>query len=117
YYLDKLGIATTTSFPDPGVVDTELHYRGVRHIWSAGDPPPSLFSRVHEGWLALLNEGYLHNGVLLAAPKDITAMLKSHCFDKARKAWQAWLDAFRDCSFYSALVVMFTSNTPPGGVP
>ncbi|MCI4201444.1 NAD(P)/FAD-dependent oxidoreductase [Dickeya dianthicola] len=117
HYLNRFDITTTASFPDPGVVDTELHYRGVRHIWSAGDPPPSLFSRVHEGWLALLNEGYLHNGVLLAAPKDITAMLKSHCFDKARKAWQAWLDAFRDCSFYSALVVMFTSNTPPGGVP
>ncbi|MEI7347246.1 NAD(P)/FAD-dependent oxidoreductase [Dickeya chrysanthemi] len=116
YYLNKLDIATTTSFPDPGVVDTELHYRGVRHIWLAGDPPPSLFSRVHEGWVALLNEGYLHNGVPLVAPRDITAMLKSHCFDKARTAWQAWLDAFRDYSFYSALVTMFTSNTPPGGV-
>ncbi|ATO31311.1 Tryptophan 2-monooxygenase [Dickeya dianthicola RNS04.9] len=117
HYLNRFDITTTASFPDPGVVDTELHYRGVRYIWSAGDPPPSLFSRVHEGWLALLNEGCLHNGVPLVAPKDITAMLKSHCFDQAHTAWQAWLDAFRDCSFYSALVVMFTSNTPPGGVP
>ncbi|SEK12923.1 NAD(P)/FAD-dependent oxidoreductase [Paraburkholderia diazotrophica] len=116
HYLNKHNICTTASFPDPGVVDTELHYRGARHVWPAGDPPPSLFRRVHEGWTALLRHGCVLNGISLVAPTKITAMLKSHQLEKARTAWQAWLDAFRDSSFYSAIVTIFTSPNPPGGV-
>ncbi|WP_315766287.1 NAD(P)/FAD-dependent oxidoreductase [Bradyrhizobium sp. SZCCHNS2005] len=117
HYLDKHEISTTDSFPDPGVVDTELHYRGVRHIWPAGENPPSLFGRVHRGWQALLHEGCLLDGRRLVAPVEITAKLKLRRFDEVRVAWQAWLDAFRDRSFYSAIVAIFTGPHPPGGVP
>jgi tryptophan 2-monooxygenase len=117
HYLDKHEIPTTDSFPDPGVVDTELHYRGVRHIWPAGESPPALFRRVHRGWQALLHEGCVLDGRRLVAPAEITAKLKSRRFDEVLVAWQAWLDAFRDWSFYSAIVAIFTGPHPPGGVP
>ncbi|MEX3937722.1 FAD-dependent oxidoreductase [Paraburkholderia phymatum] len=117
HYLNKHNICTTASFPDPGVVDTALHYRGARHVWPAGDPPPPLFRRVHAGWTALLRHGCVLNGVSLVAPTKITAMLRSHQLEEARTAWQAWLDAFRDSSFYSAIVTIFTGPNPPGSVP
>ncbi|MEM5461855.1 NAD(P)/FAD-dependent oxidoreductase [Paraburkholderia phytofirmans] len=117
HYLNKHGISTTASFPDPGVVDTELHYRGTRHTWPAGDSPPPLFRLVHEGWRAFLQDGCVINGTSLVAPAEITVMLKSHRFQEARAAWQTWLDVFRDSSFYAAIVAIFTGPRPPGGVP
>ncbi|MGF6483311.1 FAD-dependent oxidoreductase [Paraburkholderia sp. JPY419] len=116
HYLDRYGISTTASFPDPGMVDTELHYRGTRHIWRAGDPPPALFSVVYEGWRAFLQEGCVINGTSLVAPAKITAMLRSGRFEEARAEWQTWLDVFRDSSFYAAIVAIFTGSRPPGGI-
>ncbi|WP_333722932.1 NAD(P)/FAD-dependent oxidoreductase [Agrobacterium tumefaciens] len=117
HYLNKFRIDTAASFPDPGVVDTELHYRGSRYLWKAKQAPPPLFRRVHEGWQALISDGYVHEGIQLLAPAKITAMLQSHRFDEARNAWQTWLDTFRDFSFYSALVTIFTGPQPPGNMP
>lgn len=116
HYLNRFSIQTSASFPDPGIVDTELHYRGVRHLWPAGEQPPALFTRVHNGWRALLYEGCLLDGVSLVGPLQITAMLKSERFDEAAEAWQIWLNVFRDCSFYSAMVTIFTGTNPPGGI-
>ncbi|KPW74697.1 tryptophan 2-monooxygenase, partial [Pseudomonas cannabina] len=115
HYLNKFDISTSTTFPDPGVVDTELHYRGKRYYWSAGKKPPELFRRVYEGWQSLLSEGYLLEGGSLVAPLDITAMLKSGRLEEAAIAWQGWLNVFRDCSFYNAIVCIFTGRHPPGG--
>lgn len=116
HYLNRHNIATSVSFPDPGVVKTELHYRGARYHWSAGEMPPSLFRRVHQGWRALLHEGYLMDGIQLVAPVQITSMLRSRRLDQAFEAWQAWLNAYRDRSFYSAMIDIFTGPNPPGGI-
>ncbi|MEX3672186.1 NAD(P)/FAD-dependent oxidoreductase [Paraburkholderia phenoliruptrix] len=116
HYLDRYNIATTASFPDPGVVDTELHYRGTSHIWRARRPPPPLFTCVHKGWRAFLQEGCEINGTSLVAPAQISAMLKSQRFNEVQAAWQTWLDVFRDSSFYSAIVAIFAGSRPPGGI-
>ncbi|CAM3216839.1 tryptophan 2-monooxygenase [Pseudomonas floridensis] len=115
HYLRKHDIPTSTTFPDPGVVDTELHYRGGRHIWPAGQKPPALFRRVYEGWQALLCEGYKTPETILIAPLTISALLKAGKFEPASVAWQGWLDSFRDCSFYTAVVSMFSGPSAPGG--
>ncbi|MCJ2370006.1 tryptophan 2-monooxygenase [Pseudomonas sp. RGM 3321] len=115
HYLKKFGISTSTTFPDPGVVDTELHYRGKRYYWPAGKKPPALFRRVYEGWQSLLRDGYLLEGGSLVAPLDIASMLKSGRLEEAAIAWQGWLNVFRDCSFYNAIVCIFTGPHPPGG--
>lgn len=115
HYLDRFGISTSTVFPDPGVVNTELHYRGERYSWPAGATPPPLFKHVYEGWRALLAQGCQIGGTALVAPAKITEMLKVHRLNEAHTAWQAWLNVFRDDSFYSAIVKIFTAPQPPGG--
>ncbi|CAD6563282.1 FAD-dependent oxidoreductase [Paraburkholderia sabiae] len=116
HYLNKHRISTAETFPDPGIVDTDLHYRGTRHTWLAGEPPPPLFAVVYEGWRAFLHEGCVLNDRSLVAPLAITSMLKSHRLEEARAAWQAWLDVFRDSSFYASIVAIFTGSHPPGGI-
>ncbi|EWG67548.1 MULTISPECIES: NAD(P)/FAD-dependent oxidoreductase [unclassified Enterobacter] len=115
HYLKRFGISTSVVFPDPGVANTELHYRGKSYIWPAGNTPPPLFRNVHKGWRALTAEGCQLGGITLVAPAKISAMLKAQLFNEAHIAWQAWLNAFRDESFYSAIVKIFTSPQPPGG--
>ncbi|PPU37285.1 NAD(P)/FAD-dependent oxidoreductase [Xanthomonas arboricola] len=116
HYLDKFGISNNASFPDPGVVDTELHYRGTRHLWPANGRPPELFRRVDEGWRAFLRDGYVKSGKALIAPMTITSLLKARRFEHAREAWQGWIEAFGNASFYSAIVEIFSNPRAPGGV-
>lgn len=115
HYLNRFGISTSTVFPDPGVVNTELHYRSKRYFWPAGATPPPLFKHVYEGWRALIIKGCQFGDITLVAPAQITAMLKAHRLSEACIAWQAWLDVFRDDSFYSAIMKIFTAPQPPGG--
>ncbi|KHN93272.1 tryptophan 2-monooxygenase [Pectobacterium actinidiae] len=115
HYLDKFQIATSSAFPDPGIVDTELDYRGQRYYWPAGEKPPTLFQHVYEGWHALLQEGYTHNGQQLVSPLTITSLLQARRFKEVQAAWQAWIDAFGDYSFYSAIALIFSGDNPPGG--
>ncbi|WP_443692697.1 NAD(P)/FAD-dependent oxidoreductase [Pseudomonas sp.] len=116
HYLNRFGIKTTETFPDPGVVDTEIHYRGETHHWAAMQPPPAIFSTVHRGWNAFLKEGVtFDDGTCLAPPLLLTELLKQHNYAKVQPEWQRYLDCFGDSSFYSAMVRIFTGSNPPGG--
>ncbi|MBS9425200.1 FAD-dependent oxidoreductase [Photorhabdus noenieputensis] len=116
HYLEKFAIDTAVTFPDPGIVDTEIHYQGEAMSWSAGSMPPDLFRRVDRGWKAFLTEGAeLDDGTRLTAPHDITQALIEGRLTDAREAWQIYLDNFGDSCFYSALVRLFTGRRPPGG--
>ncbi|MCU1750685.1 NAD(P)/FAD-dependent oxidoreductase [Pseudomonas sp. 6D_7.1_Bac1] len=118
HYLDRFGIKTTEAFPDPGVVDTEIHYRGETYHWAAGEHPPEIFNTVHRGWNAFLKEGVtLDNGTYLAPPLLLTELLEKHSFEEVQPEWQRYLDCFGDHSFYSAMVEIFTCKSPPGGKP
>lgn len=115
HYLAQFNIDTASEFPDPGIVDTEIHFQGVPHKWTAGTPPPELFSRVDRGWRRFLQEGVLIEGKQLQAPALITLALKEGRLADAKEAWQQYLDIFGDNCFYSALVRIFTGTNPPGG--
>lgn len=116
HYLKRFGIRTTAAFPDPGIVDTEIHYRGETYQWPAMQPPPALFSTVHEGWIAFLNDGVtLDDGTALAPPLELTRGLQALDYEHVRPRWQQYLDCFGDMSFYSAMVRIFTGRKPPGG--
>jgi len=116
HYLNRFGIETTEAFPDPGVVDTEIHYRGETHHWAAMQPPPAIFSTVHRGWNAFLKEGVtFDDGTCLAPPLLLTELLKQHNYAEVQPEWQRYLDCFGDSSFYSAMVRIFTGSNPPGG--
>lgn len=116
--LNHFAIDTASVFPDPGIVDTEIHYQGEAFAWRAGEPPPALFQKVDRGWRAFIKEGVtLDNGRVLVAPASITQALKAGRLADAKEAWQCYLDVFSDSCFYSALVRIFTGKNPPGGEP
>lgn len=118
HYLNHFAIDTASVFPDPGIVDTEIHYQGEAFAWRAGEPPPALFQKVDRGWRAFIKEGVtLDNGRVLVAPASITQALKAGRLADAKEAWQCYLDVFSDSCFYSALVRIFTGKNPPGGEP
>lgn len=118
HYLNHFAIDTASVFPDPGIVDTEIHYQGEAFAWRAGEPPPALFQKVDGGWRAFIKEGVtLDNGRVLVAPASITQALKAGRLADAKEAWQCYLDVFSDSCFYSALVRIFTGKNPPGGEP
>ncbi|MGD8163083.1 NAD(P)/FAD-dependent oxidoreductase [Pantoea sp. FN0307] len=115
HYLNEFNIDTASVFPEPGIVDTEIHFQGEAHKWLAGMAPPSLFSRVDRGWRCFLKEGVTVEGKQLQAPVSITQALKEGRLADAKESWQQYLDIFGDNCFYSALVKIFTSANPPGG--
>lgn len=115
HYLNEFNIDTASVFPDPGIVDTEIHFQGEAHEWLAGMTPPALFSRVDRGWRCFLQEGVTVDGKQLQAPVSITQALKEGRLADAKEAWQQYLDVFGDNCFYSALVKIFTCANPPGG--
>ncbi|CDG22983.1 Tryptophan 2-monooxygenase [Xenorhabdus poinarii G6] len=115
HYLDNFNIDTASVFPDPGVVDTEIHFQGDAFTWQAGSPPPSLFHRVDRGWKSFLQEGGVLDGKQLIAPLAITQALREGRLADAKEAWQIYIDVFGDSCFYSSLVRIFTSSNPPGG--
>lgn len=118
HYLNHFAIDTASVFPDPGIVDTEIHYQGEAFAWRAGEPPPALFQKVDRGWRAFIKEGVtLDNGRVLVAPASITQALKAGRLADAKEAWQCYLDVFSDSCFYSALIRIFTGKNPPGGEP
>ncbi|MDC9595025.1 NAD(P)/FAD-dependent oxidoreductase [Xenorhabdus sp. IM139775] len=115
HYLDLFNIDTASVFPDPGIVDTEIHFQNEAYMWKAGSPPPPLFHRVNRGWKCFLKEGVTLDGKVLIAPIAITQALREGRLDDAKEAWQQYLDVFSDSCFYSSLVKIFTCANPPGG--
>jgi tryptophan 2-monooxygenase len=115
-YLDRFGIPYSSNFPDPGKVDTTIGYQGKSYDWPASGSPPRIFDTVNQGWNAFVSQGWkTPTGTTLAAPAQITAMLQAGDFKGARLAWQHYINYFENTSFYSGLVQIFTSSTPPGG--
>lgn len=116
HYLAYYGIDTASVFPDPGVVDTEIHYQGEAYRWQAGMPPPALFRRVDRGWKAFLQQGVtLDDGTRLPSAASLTRALREGRLADAKEGWQCYLDAFGDSCFYSSLVRIFTCQQPPAG--
>jgi tryptophan 2-monooxygenase len=118
FYLKKFGIVpgglcSLPGFPDPGVETTYISYGGEVETWQGGSPnPPADFAKVNAGWGALMKDGLSTKaGVVLHSAAAITSKLasgKSADIETAVGYWQAWLDAFGQKTFYSALYEIFT---------
>lgn len=118
YYLDKLGIPANGSFPDPGKIPTTLYYKGKQYTWLPGQKsPPPPFNKVHDSWIALITQGWTDNdGKVYKPSSDITKSLKSGDLAQAQIDWQSYINRFTNSSFYAAMLEIFTSDNPPGGV-
>lgn len=124
FYLRTLGIIagglrSAPDFPDPGVETTYLCYEGSVDTWIRDEPAPAAFRTVATGWHAFLNEGRAKRGrIVLASASAITEALASGDVEYATSAWQAYLDAFGQKTFYTALYEIFTGwdgHDVPGG--
>lgn len=116
HYLNKFNIDTTTAFPDPGCVDTEIHYQDTAYLWRKQTSPPDMFQKVDYGWKMFLSNGAkISKDMQLIAPLAIKNALIDGRLEDAQLAWQQYLDVFGDTCFYSALVQIFTGEYPPGG--
>jgi len=127
YYLQKFqivpgGLSTLPDFPDPGVKPTYICYGGLApQVWSKSvSKAPVGFETVYNGWVALVGTtGLTKNGQpALSSASAITDMLKANNVAGATAAWQAYLTAFGQQTFYSALYSIFTGTSGydiPGG--
>ena len=116
FYLRNLGIIpaglnSEPDFPDPGVETTFLCYEGTVDTWVRGDPAPAAFATVANGWHAFLHEGRSkHKRLVLPPAGAITQALRAGDVEYATAAWQAYLDAFGQKTFYTALYEIFTGR-------
>jgi tryptophan 2-monooxygenase len=119
YYLQKFQIlpgglgGVKEDFPDPGVKPTYICYGGLSpQVWSKSvSKAPAGFETVYGGWVALVgSQGLTKNGGNPGLPSAsaITDMLKANNIAGATAAWQAYLTAFGQQTFYSALYSIFT---------
>lgn len=115
HYLEKFNISTNQMFPNPGVVDTEIHYQGNAYSWKKGEAPPLMFEKLYIGWTAFLRQGVKIGGVFLAGPEVMRNLSQQRKHDALEKEWKKYIDIFSSVSFYNALVMIFTNDTPPGG--
>jgi len=111
------GIWSLPDFPDPGKQQTYVCYGADVQTW-LGPSPPAGFETVSAGWGALIDNGLTTNGVqVLQSVPAIVALLQAGNVAAATTAWQAWLNAFGQTSFYSGLYQIFTGAgyDIPGG--
>lgn len=125
WYLESLGIApggiaSLPAFPDPGVVQTLVSYKGTSTEWLSSQAayPPG-FGTVFVGWGAFCAEGLKdsNNNTVLESAVAITEMLKQGDTGAATAAWQQYINLFGQTSFYGALFNIFTGvggNKIPG---
>lgn len=126
WYLENLGIApggiaSLPPFPDPGVVQTLVSYKGTSTEWISSNqtPYPPGFGTVFVGWGAFCAEGLKdsNGNTVLDSAVSITAMLNQGNTAAATAAWQQYIDLFGQTSFYGALFNIFTGaggNKIPG---
>jgi tryptophan 2-monooxygenase len=128
WYLQKFkivpdGLGSLPDFPDPGVNPTYICYGGATpQVWTkSGGKPPVGFETVANGWIELVGKTGLTKNKQPALPSAaaITKMLqRTITIPHAVQAWQGYLAAFGQQTFYSALYSIFTGASGydiPGG--
>jgi tryptophan 2-monooxygenase len=91
YATDVFGLQTGT-FPDPGVVDTVLYYENQVYPWPGGTNPPGPFSQIADAFDAF-------TGPLM---QKIYSSWGN--WPAVQSIWQAYVNQYRNTSFYEALV-------------
>ena len=125
FYLKKLGLVpgglcNLPDFPDPGKQLTYVCYGADVQTW-IGPNAPAGFETVANGWNAFMSKGLSIAGNLTLQPVGvITTALASGQIDQATQYWQAYINAFGQKTFYTALYEIFTGSGGydiPGGTP
>jgi len=92
-YAQRFGLALHDDFPDPGLVDTLLHYENRNHFWMARQAVPAEFGEVQRNW-----ETYI--GPLA---RKIHEPWRAGDLAAVQRIWQSYLSRYQALSFYEAL--------------
>lgn len=108
YYANQFGMQGG-EFPDPGKVNTDIIFQGVKYSWQANEAPPAIFATVSKSWDAFVK-----------TLDPLVELLKEgtdSSFQQAMQQWQAMINpqsgagvAFSNISFYDGLVYLFVDN-------
>lgn len=111
------GFSMLAGFVDPGVAPTLLAFdKPVERC----DPKniPERFRKVHDGWKAMLENGFQIDGEQFTSFNEITNLLRSHDIKdrtEARLHWQKYIDHFKDSTLKDIMIAIFVTNTKPPG--
>ena len=109
YYANQFGMQGG-EFPDPGKVDTDIIFQGVKYSWQANQPPPEIFATVSKSWDAFVQT--------LDPLVELLKEGSGTSFQQALQLWQVLINpqagagqvAFSNMSFYDGLVYLFVNN-------
>lgn len=101
HYAERLGLDFSAKFPDPGIVDTLLHYRNKTYSWKADAAAPDIFKDVELSWQLFIAQ--------LLAP--LHQAWQRGDVERVERIWQLYIDQFKDMSFYEALSARSSINT------
>ena len=92
-YAQAFGLTLQDDFPDPGLVDTLLHYENQSHFWPARQTVPHEFGEVQRNWESFI-------GPLV---RKIHAPWRAGDLATVQRIWQSYLSRYQSTSFYEAL--------------
>jgi Asp-tRNA(Asn)/Glu-tRNA(Gln) amidotransferase A subunit family amidase/monoamine oxidase len=96
FLLKRLGVQSSSNFPNPGKVPTVLHFNGQTINWPVGASTPDspLFQKI----------GVEFNQVMdaLLLPMDVAR--KAHDTDKMQELFQSYLDQYSNKTFKAVLI-------------
>lgn len=93
HYAEQFGLRCNDLFPDPGLVDTLLHYKNQPSFWKGGTPAPEPFQAVERHW---------HHFIKPLVEKIHTPWRQGDL--KAVQAiWQQYLERYKGHSFYEVI--------------
>jgi tryptophan 2-monooxygenase len=93
HYAERFQLAYDMLFPDPGLVDTLLCYRGQSSWWTGGTRVPAEFNDVQQNWEHFINP----------LIQKLYLPWKKADWDTVERVWQSYVERYKDKSFYQVI--------------
>ncbi len=93
HYAERFGMDTSVPFPDPGLVDTLLHYENQTHSWPGGQEVPAAFHTVQQNWRYFITP----------LVSKIQTPWKLGDMKEVSRIWQTYIERYKDKSFYQVM--------------
>jgi tryptophan 2-monooxygenase len=93
HYADRFQLDYRIPFPDPGLVDTLLCYRGQSSWWKGGTGVPEEFHTVQQNW----------NYFITPLIQKVHGAWRRGDWPAVERIWQTYIDRYKDKSFYQVI--------------
>jgi tryptophan 2-monooxygenase len=93
HYAERFQLKHDILFPDPGLVDTLLCYRGQSSWWTGGSRVPSEFHTVQQNWQHFITP----------LIQKLHVPWQKGDWTEVERVWQMYLERYKDKSFYQVI--------------